>query len=414
MRNVLVSLLAILSLGWPLQANAGETPVVFWRLKSLGIEEATVEGVSKVLASEIGRIEGIGLVPADQVRAAVSSHEGLARCAGEPACLAQVGKAAGASSVVSGVLGILGDVYSLDIKLVDVASGMEVRRVAQTWSGQSDSLIEAMRQVATRLLRPESYKGTLDLKVNLDKVRIYVDGEMVGLTPLAAPLRLTPGRHALKLVAPGFGDFEKFIDLPFDRTVPVNVEMKGLALSGVVSADQAEDFFQIGIKAGLVSNTGPFLAPHASLEFGVRLPFWGGRLAVLAESGAYGSVDERTASSGSTGEVKVGATMLIWPVQLNLILRALPDYPFSPYLTAGPGFFVVWQTLEPEGLPRQSYRDSVFGFQAGAGLEYRMGPGVVMLEARYLHVWVEGPRSEGGLDGLLGGLGALLGYRILL
>jgi opacity protein-like surface antigen len=109
----------------------------------------------------------------------------------------------------------------------------------------------------------------------------------------------------------------------------------------------------------------------------------------------------------------VAAEILVWPVQLNVIVRLLPDYPFSPYLGAGPGFFLVWQTLKPAGMPDRGFRDSVFGFQALAGLEYRVGPGVVLLESRYQYVELSAPLVEGGVRGQVGGLGATLGYRYM-
>jgi len=394
-------------------AVAGKS-VVFWELKSLGVDEDIATGVSRVLAAEIGRVEGFELIPDERIRQALSGHEELLGCQGELGCLVQLGEATSADSVIYGVLGILGDVFSLDMKLVDVASGMEIRRVAQTWSGETDSLIEVMRQVATRLLRPEAYRGHIDLRVDRSGVTIFVDGQDMGRTPLKEPLRLTPGRHALKLEAPGYKDFEKFVDVPFGRTVPLTVALQDLAMQGIVMVDRPGDFFNLGIKGGLVSNTGDVCAPDISLEFGVRLPLLQGHLAVLFETGVWGWLETRSASSEVLGDLSVDARWLVWSIQLNAIVRLLPDYPFSPYLTAGPGFFLVWQSLQPDGLKNLGYRDNAFGFQAGAGLEYRLGPGAVVLEARYLHVWIREAAKNGGVDGLLGGLGVTAGYRFML
>ncbi len=410
----MVSLVAGLLIYGASAAWGGDSSVVFWQLKSLGIDQPTAAGISKVLAGEIDGLDGVSLVSDEQVQAAVAGQPQLSSCQGARECLVEVGRAAGAEGVISGVLGILGDVFSLDIKLVDVASGTEIRRVAQTWSGQSDSLIKVMRQVACRLLKPEAYKGWLDIRLRRKDVRVFIDGVAAGRTPLSQPLRLSPGRHALKLTAPGFRDYSRFIDVPYGQPVTLTVDMDSLSLSGVISAEKTEDFFNIGLKLGLLSNTRAFSAPQISLEFGLRLPIWSGRMAVVFESGVWGSEEKRTVFSEITGQTEVDATILVWPIQLNLLLRLLPDYPFSPYLTAGPGFALVWQKLSPEGLAEQSFRDAVFGFQVGCGLEYRLGPGVILAEARYLHLWIDGPKYEGGMSGLVGGLGAVVGYRLLL
>lgn len=395
-------------------ASAQDAAVLFWRLKALGIETETASRINEVLRNEIGRVPGISLIEARRVEAVVSKHADLAGCQGEAECLSQLGMLTGATRVVSGVLGTLGDVFSLDIRLVDVATGQEIRRVAQTWSGEEKYLIEVMRQVATRLLKPEAYNGQLDLNVAVDGVQVFIDGDPMGRTPLAEPLKLSPGRHALKLACAGFKDFEQFVDIPFNRTVPVFVEMESSMLTGVVSARASEDWLGIGLKGGLVTNLDAFLGPQAYLEVGLRLPFWGGRLGVMLETGAYGSVEERSVSHPAYGKINVSADVLVWPVQVNVMMRLTPDYPFSPYLGAGGGFFLVWQTLDAERLEQQSFRDGVFGFQAFGGLEYRLGPGVILLEGRYQYVRLPASQKEGGMEGLLGGLGVLLGYRVLL
>jgi hypothetical protein len=395
-------------------ARAQDATVVFWRLKALGIEAETASRINAVLRNEIGRVPGVSLIEARQVDAVVSKHADLAGCQGEADCLSQLGMLTGATLVISGVLGTLGDVFSLDIRLVDVATKQEIRRVAQTWSGEEKYLIEVMRQVATRLLKPEAYNGQLELNVAVEGVQVFIDGDLIGRTPLAEPLKLSPGRHALKLACAGFSDYERFVDIPFNRTVPLFVEMESSVLTGVVSAKESEDWLGVGLKGGLVTNLDAFLGPQVYLEVGLRLPFWGGRLGVMLETGTYGSVEESSVSDPALGRRKISADVLVWPVQLNVMMRLTPDYPFSPYLGAGGGFFLVWQTLDAEHLPEQGFRDGVFGFQVFGGMEYRLGPGVILMEGRYQYVRLPAPEKEGGMEGLLGGLGVLLGYRILL
>jgi hypothetical protein len=46
---------------------------------------------------------------------------------------------------------------------------------------------------------------------------IYIDGERLGQTPQADPLRIRPGSHILKLVNPYFEAYEKTIDIEPDR-----------------------------------------------------------------------------------------------------------------------------------------------------------------------------------------------------
>jgi hypothetical protein len=218
----------------------------------------------------------------------------------------------------------------------------------------------------------------------------------------------------VKLVCAGFRDFERFIEVPFDRTVPVDIQMQGSTVLGVVTAETSDEFLAIGIKAGLVTNLGPFLGPGLGLELGVRLPVWDGRVSLVLATGTHGFSEARRLESSSLGGIQVDNRVLVWPVELNLLFRLLPDYPFSPYLSAGGGYFLVWQTLETDALGTQSYRDGLVGFQGAAGLELRLGPGVILLEGRYQYANLDAPANEGGVTGQVGGLQVLAGYRLLL
>lgn len=395
-------------------AQAPAEPLLFWRLRTLGVDEETSGRIEQVLRREIGRVPGVRLLEENLTRRVIQEQPELARCVGEPDCLVKLGRGVGAGKVVTGVLGTLGDVFSLDLRLFDVGAGLEVRRVSQTWGGPESTTIEAMRQIAARLLKPDSYRGNLELKTSLDRVKVYIDGDLVGTTPLPEPLRLSPGRHALKLERAGFRDFQQFVDVVFDRTVAVDVVMEGSGVSGVVSSERAEDVFSLGLKAGVISNLHATVGPKVTLEAGWRLPVWGGRLALLLESGAWALWESRTAWSESQGWIEVDGRALVWPVELSLLLRLLPDYPFSPYVGVGGAFYLVWQTLAPQGLPEQSFRDGVFGFQGFCGLEQRLGPGVLLLEVRFQWARLGLDPEQGGMSGQLGGLGALVGYRFMM
>ena len=405
----------LLLLAWrPSVTAADEQKVLVWELKPLGIDASTTAGMAQILAAEIDRLSGISLVPADPAVRAARERAELATCTGQPTCLAELGRLAGADLVVGGVVGMLGDVYSLDLKLVDAAKGLEIRRLAQTWSGESDKLVKAMRLMATRLLRPEAYKGMLAIETERPGIAVYVDGVRVATTPLDRPLQLTPGKHALRLAAPGYREVEKFIDIPFDQTVPLQVQLQSLQVHQEMKVRNESDLYHLGMRLGLVSNTGAMTAPMISLEAGLRLPFWSGRLALLLANEVWGNSLSRDVAAGDLGTRRMDVWLLAWAVELQVILRPLPRARFAPFLSLGPGLALVWQTLEIPGLPAQSFRDTVFGFHVGAGLEYRLGPGTLGLEARYLHLYLSAPPREGGVGSLIGGLALLAGYRLML
>ncbi len=397
-----------------LPAGAGEEPVLLWRLKSLGIDAEIAGRVSTLLAKEMDRIEGIELIGKERLEAAIDEKPGLGLCGGQTGCLVELGRAVGARRVVSGVLGRLGDAFSLDLKMVDVDQGAQAARIAQTWGGGDETLIEVMRQVATRALRPGDYLGRIALSVNVEQVKVYIDGDYVGRTRLSEPLALAPGRHALKLVRDGYEDVERFVDVVFDRERLVAIHLKETSIHEMVATVRAHRWFSVGLKGGLVTNMDGFLAPQLDLELGLHLPWWSGRLALALQTGARGREFEGRADAGDTDQRRVDGGLLAWDLQLVLVVRPLPGYTFSPFVSAGGGLALVWQSLEPEGFEAQGFRSLVWVLQGGGGLEYRLGPGAVLLEVRYQHLRLDADSGTGGFHGLLGGLGVGLGYRLML
>jgi hypothetical protein len=49
--------------------------------------------------------------------------------------------------------------------------------------------------------------------------KVYVNGVHVGTTPTARGIRVTPGRHVIRLEQDGFAPFEQWVELAADDTV---------------------------------------------------------------------------------------------------------------------------------------------------------------------------------------------------
>lgn len=227
--RVLAALLALALVG-PVAARSRRA-VVVQPLKGLGVDHDTAGRLDEVLRAEIAKVPGVRLVGEARTLEAV----GEAPCGGQPACLSALAKRAGAATAIYGVVGALGEVQTLTLKAVDARSGKTVARVEDTLGGERAVLIEGLRAAAFRLLRPDLFTGSLDLRVPVEGAEVQVDGRTVGTTPLAGPVKdLAPGQHALKIVKKGFSDFDKFVQVRFQRTTVVTVDLGGSTVSGVL------------------------------------------------------------------------------------------------------------------------------------------------------------------------------------
>ena len=222
----------------PAQALAPGSKVALVPLASLGGELRAPEApaVEAALAAELGKA-GMTVIGPTQVTAKLKAarQPALRACDGDDACLKDVGALVGASAVVAGEVGGLGDVQLVYLELVDVATGKELRRTQAPIGGGAT----ALRAAVMRLVDPARHVGTLKVTTAVDGAVIFVDGRRVGRTPLA-PMTLPVGAHALRVTHPETRDFVRFVDVEFEQTTAIDAELARYeAIDTAVSATGA-------------------------------------------------------------------------------------------------------------------------------------------------------------------------------
>src|SRR5579864_2715756 len=112
-------------------AHAEKQSYALTRLDPLGIEPEIVDQLERILRVEVERV--VGKLPARAaVDKATAANPKLAACTAEPSCLAPLAKMLGATRVIAGNVGGLGDSYVVNLKLVDADGARELRRVSAT------------------------------------------------------------------------------------------------------------------------------------------------------------------------------------------------------------------------------------------------------------------------------------------
>lgn len=179
--------------------------------------------VEAMLESALGMVPGATVVPGHEVRRALEADSKLLVCDGESTCLARLGKAVGATHVVHGEIGGLGDVEVLYLTVIEVGQGRELRSTtAVIGSTEAD---KSARAAAFQLLAPERYTGTLRLAIDIEGASIYIDGQRLGTSP-RPPLALPVGTHAVRITHPEFHDFVRFVDIVFAEELELQVPLQ--------------------------------------------------------------------------------------------------------------------------------------------------------------------------------------------
>ncbi len=223
--------LAVSGVGGPGAAPAAAQPaarptvIAVAPLATLGAEDTSA--AAKQLEADLGRelaaASGARVVVGAEITGAIKKAKRpiLRACDGDPACLAELGRLVGASHVVYGEVGGLGDVQVIYLELFDVARTRQVQRAQVSLAAPEQG---GVRGGAVRLVAPERFAGRLAVTTSVAGAVIYVDGRRVGTSP-APPVTLPVGPHALRVTHPEHRDFVRFVDIGFDQQTPVAVEL---------------------------------------------------------------------------------------------------------------------------------------------------------------------------------------------
>ncbi|HLU67354.1 MAG TPA: PEGA domain-containing protein [Kofleriaceae bacterium] len=212
--------------GAPAPATAAGKSIAVLGFDALGMEPGKVARLESLFRMELERLAGKP-TPSPREIARALRGTSLARCGGESSCVAAIGRKLGVDLVVTGNVGTLGDSHVINIKVVDARGGQELRRIASDpLRGDPDELIDAVRVAAYRLLAPERIRGSIVVLADIAGAEVALDGQRVGVTPLARPIGgLEPGAHRLEVSAGGYSPFAEEVQVRFQKTTRVLVRL---------------------------------------------------------------------------------------------------------------------------------------------------------------------------------------------
>ena len=204
-------------------------------LEAIGLEPARVAQVTDALHAQMAQVPGVTLAPMKHLRALLKGRQGVTfgTCEGELDCFVRFGALLQTPLLVSGELSGIGKGYVIFLRLVDVKTSTEVRKVSLVFDGTPAREAGLLREAAYRLLAPERFVGRLQVEVDLKGAAVFLDGHPLGQSPIG-PQPVTAGTHALRVTHPQYHDFVRFVDVAFEQTTPGKVS---LSMSPVISEE---------------------------------------------------------------------------------------------------------------------------------------------------------------------------------
>jgi hypothetical protein len=195
-------------------------------LSTLGAEDtsASTRKLTAQIEAALAALPDTKVIGATAVAGAIkrAKKPQLKVCERDARCLADLGALVGATVVIDGEVGGLGDAKVVYLGATDVTTAKELRSTTLAIGGKADDGGGAPG-AAVRLLEPDRYRGTVRFAIDVGGAQIYVNGSRVKLANSA--LSLPVGTQAVRITHPEYRDFVRFIDVPYGKTleVPVNL-----------------------------------------------------------------------------------------------------------------------------------------------------------------------------------------------
>jgi hypothetical protein len=124
----------------------------------------------------------------------------------------------------------LGDGLVVYLQALEVPSGRAIGSTTISFSGgatRAPGDRDVVRAALMRILDPVRYTGHLQVRLDVQGAEVQIDGH-----PAQAGLvELPVGTHALRVTHPAYHDFLRFLDVEFDKTLPVDVNMAAYPLA---------------------------------------------------------------------------------------------------------------------------------------------------------------------------------------
>jgi hypothetical protein len=189
-------------------------------LRPTGLPTETAQNLTQVLSTEVKGVEGASVVSRDDINALLQLEQAKQKTGCDDAeCMAQIGGALGVDLLIAGDAGKLGGLYLVNLRLLNVRTGEVENRATETFAGDEEQLLRAVRRAARSLLGiTPAGKGQLAVTASQNTADVFVDDGASGRTPIKLN-DLVVGKHQLRVAQSGYFDWhgDVYVD-PWETT----------------------------------------------------------------------------------------------------------------------------------------------------------------------------------------------------
>jgi len=156
-------------------------------------------------------------------------------------CAVEAGQILGVEEMITGSIGKIGQLYTIDIILIDVGTSQIIKSITRDYRGEVEGLVGLMRSISDELggitrAIPNStpQTGGISIKSQPKGAEIFIDNRRAGKSPLKLE-ELSLGEHKIKLQANGYASYEDKFQIEKGKTKSYSAKLKKIFRIKIVS-----------------------------------------------------------------------------------------------------------------------------------------------------------------------------------
>lgn len=169
-------------------------------------------------------------------------------------CAVEAGKILGVEQMLSGTIGRIGTLYTIDVILINTETSQIIKSLTRDYTGGIEGLVAEMKSIANELANIQEKKevaatGGVNIQTDPAGIDISIDGKIVGKTPLTV-FDLSTGSHALKLSKSGYATYETTINIQANQVRDIVTELQRAWMLSISSKPDGADVYINNKKVG--------------------------------------------------------------------------------------------------------------------------------------------------------------------
>jgi len=225
-RNLLAVLCLAVLVAAPAVSAGGRTKIAVLDLKASGVDQTLAANLTAVVVGEVSKVKLFDVISRQEIMQMLNFEEERQQlgCT-DASCLAEIGGALGVEYLVTGAVGKVGDLYLVNMQLIDIGKAKVENRAKR--EGDSEQMLvketgSAARELLATLL--EKNKGLLLVRTREEGASIFVGESLKGVSPLGV-IDVPAGPHRVKVSKTGFVDWAREIEITPKQTETIEVTL---------------------------------------------------------------------------------------------------------------------------------------------------------------------------------------------